>query len=109
MIRRAAKAPEVQERLKALGAAAPEERFYAYFEAMTAVGNEMAKSNRVNFRGPTPETMQWMRSEFLLLPKLENGHATASEIEECRRLVEDPQCPPERKQRIEAALKKAKE
>jgi len=49
-----------------------------------------------------------MRFEFLLFPKLENGKATASEIEEFRRLAEqvmrNPQCPPEQKQRIEAAL-----
>jgi hypothetical protein len=114
MLRRAAKAPEVQERIKALQAAAPGgERLYAHFEAMVAMCNEAAKSKWVKFDAPPPETMQGMRLEFLLLPKLENGHATASDIEECRRLAEevlrDPQCPAEHKQRIEAALKKATE
>ena len=43
LMRRAQKAPEVQERIKALMAAAPEEHFYAYFQYMTAVGSELAK------------------------------------------------------------------
>ena len=65
--------------------------------------------------------MQFMRLQGLLLPKLEmrllpkleNANATASDIEEFRRLAEevlrDPQCPLEYKQRIEAALKKVTE
>jgi hypothetical protein len=114
MYRKAQKAPEVQERIKALHqAAAPGELFYANFEAMVAMCNEMAKSKWVNFDAPPPETMQGMRFGFVLLPKVENGHATASEIEEFRRLAEDAllnlRCPPERKQRIEAALKKVTE
>jgi len=112
ILRRAHKAPEVQERIKALQAAAPEERFYAYFQYMTAVGNEMAKSKGAKFDPPSPEVMQWMRFEglllpkleMLLLPKLENGNATESDIEEFRRLAEEvmqhPQCPPESKKRI---------
>ena len=77
-----------------------------------ALGNELAKSKWVNYDAPPPETMQMIRFEALLR-KLENGHATASDIEECRRLAEgvlrDPQCTPQRKQRIEAALKKVTE
>ena len=109
MMRRAAKAPEVQERMKAFQAATPGgERFYAGLDALVAMGNEAAKSKWVQFKAPRPETMQWMRFEFLLLSKLENGTATASDIEEFRRMAEEviqrPQCPPEYKQRIEAAL-----
>ena len=67
------------------------------------MGNELAKKKWVNFAAPPPETMQGMRFEFLLLPKVENGHATASDIEAFRRLAEEvmqrPQCPPEYKQR----------
>ena len=43
IMRKAAKAPDVQERIKALQAAAPEERFYAHFECLVAMGNEAGK------------------------------------------------------------------
>jgi len=121
IMRRASKAPEVQERMKALQATAPEERFYAHFECLVAMGNEAGKQKGVKFIGPSPEVMEFMRFQGLLLPKLEmrllptleSGNATASEIEEFRRLAEEvmqhPRCPPEYKQRIEAALKKVTE
>ena len=106
-VRRAAKAPEVQERMKAFLAAASGEQSYALFEYRMALGNEVAKSKWVNYDPPPPEVMQEMRFKFLLL-KVENGHATAGDIEEFRRSAEEvlrrPQCPPEYKQRIEAAL-----
>jgi hypothetical protein len=116
IMRKAAKAPEVQERIKALQAlqalqpAALEEQFYACFECMVAMGNEAAKKKWVRFNPPPPETMQFLRFPALL-SKLENGRATPSDIEEFRRLAEDPQwtqCPPEYKQRIEIALRTAK-
>jgi len=104
MLRRAQKAPEVQERMKALHqAAAPGELFYANFEAMVAMCNEMAKSRWVNFDAPPPETMQGMRFEFLLLPKIEEFRPLAEDV------LRNLRCPPERKQRIEAALKKLTE
>jgi len=108
IMRRTAKAPEVQERIKALQAApSPEERFYAHFEAMVAMGNEAAKKKWVKFNEPSPEVMQMMHLQTLL-PKIESGRATASDIEEFRRwaeeLMRDPQCPAESKKRIGDAL-----
>ena len=107
--RKAQKAPEVQERLKAFMAATADEQFYAHLEYCLDSGNELAKSKWVKFDAWPTEVAQMVRIQARLA-KVENGHATASEIEEFRRLAGEvlrnwnPQYPPERKQRIEAAL-----
>ena len=57
MLRRAAKSPEVQERIRALSATAPNtpQRFQAHFEYLMAVGTELAKSKFAKFDGLSPE------------------------------------------------------
>jgi hypothetical protein len=128
MLRRAAKAPEVQERIKALSATAPntQQRFQAHFEYLMAVGNELAKSKFVKFDGLSPEVRAALEAAraaqpppppeataqpaplVALLGKVENGNATAIEIEEFRRLaaevMRDTRISLSFMKRIEAAL-----
>jgi len=100
--RRTQEAPEVQERLKALSATAPHtlEQYNAFAEYAMALGNELEKSR---FSAWPPGT-----AIGALLQKLEEGMATASEIEQFRRfagqVLQNPRCPPEIKERIESAL-----
>ena len=74
-----------------------------------ACGNELAKPKWVKFDPLPPEAIRMMRIEARLC-KLENGNATASEIEEFRRLAGEilrnwqPQYPWHVKKRIESAL-----
>ena len=119
MLRRAAKAPEVQERIKALRATAPnaQQRFQARTEYLMALGNELLRSKFVKY-GKSPEVRAVLEAVRVghpdalsleaLLEDVENGTATAWEIEEFRRIAEDvmrrPQYPPEYKERVESAL-----
>ena len=120
MLRRAAKAPEVQERIKALRATAPntQQRFQAHFEYLMALGNELLRSKFVKY-GKSPEVRAVLEAVRVahpnalqlepLLQKIENGTAIASEIEEFRRLAEEgplrhPRCGPAFRKRIESAL-----
>ena len=107
MWRRAAKAPEVQERIKALSAIPPnntQEYFYAHLECNLAVLDELSKLKWVKTHAPPPEIIRL----GILIQKIETSNATAGEIEEFQRLaakvLQHPRCPPEYKQRIEAAL-----
>jgi len=105
------KAPEVQERIKAIRAAAPhtQEQLHAHLQYHMAVLNELAKSKWVNVDALPPEEAQ-LAQTLALLQKIETGNATASEIEEFRRLAGeiqrnlDPGCSVEFKKRIGSAL-----
>ena len=109
---KAQKAPEVQERMKAVRAAAPhsQERFYAHLDYMLACGNEIGKSKWVKYDQP-PIALAQMVGVQARLHKVEKGNATASEIEEFRHLAGEilrnwqPHYPPDLRQRIGAALK----
>jgi len=108
MMRRAAKAPEVQDRIKALQAAVPDDRFYAHLEYGVAVHKELAKSKWVK-AGPVPPAIHLMRIEGLV-HRFEHSNAIAGEVENFRRWAGEvlgnwnPQYPPELKERIEDAL-----
>jgi hypothetical protein len=113
MYRKALEAPGVQERIKAVQAATPEdatqeERFYAHIECMMAVGNELTKKKWVKAR-PLQPAVHLMRIEGLV-QRVENGHAIPGEIEAFRRWAGEvlgnwkPEYPPEFKERIEDAL-----
>ena len=101
--RRVEKVPQVQERAKAFKGTAPNtpEHLKAYFEYITAVEKELEKSR---FYAWPPGSVQIEP----LLRKIETGTATASEIEEYRRLAGEvtrhPRCGPGFKKRIESAL-----
>ena len=103
MWRRLHKAPEVQERINALRAAAPrtQEQYNAFLEYTMALQTELEKSR---FSAWPPGSAQIEP----LLYKLENGNPNPSEIEEFRRLAEEvmrhPRCGPGFKKRIESAL-----
>ena len=108
MWRRLHKSPEVQERIKALRATAPQtqEQYSAFFEYGMALEKEAEKSR---FYAWPPGSAQIAP----LLQKVETGAAIADEVEEFRGLAGEvmrhPRCGPAFKQRIEAALKKATE
>ena len=103
MWRRLHKAPEVQERMKALRATAPQtqEQYNAFFEYGMALQKEVEKSR---FSAWPPGSAQIEP----LLQKIETGTAIANEVEEFRRLAEEvlrhPRCGPGFKKRIESAL-----
>jgi len=102
-VRRTGKVPEVQERFKALSAIAPGTLEYreAYFEYITAVEKELEKSRFMH--GP-PGSAQI----GAMIRKIKAGNATASEIEEFRRLAVEvlrhPRCGPAFEMHIESAL-----
>jgi len=108
MMHKGQKAPEVQERIKALQAAAPEERFYAHLECLVAVHKELSKSKRVK-ASPLPPAIHFMRIEGLV-HRFEHGNAIAGEVESFRQWAGEvlgnwnPQHQPELKERIEDAL-----
>jgi hypothetical protein len=103
MGRRLHKAPEVQERLKALSATEPQtqEQYNAFFEYTMALQKEVEKSR---FSAWPPGSAQIEP----LLQKIETGSAIANEVEEFRRLAAEvlrhPRCGPGFKKRIESAL-----
>ena len=103
MWRRLHKAPEVQERIDALRAAAPrtQEQYNAFLKYTMALQKELEKSR---FSASPPGSAQIEP----LLCKLENGNLNPSEIEEFRRFAEEvmrhPRCGPGFKKRIESAL-----
>ena len=98
--RRMHKAPEVQQRIKAISA-------FVYYTP--ALQNKLAKSTLMEVDALPPGTIQIVQIHAMLR-KIETGNATASEIEEFRRLAGEvlrnwrPQYPSDLKKRIESAL-----
>jgi hypothetical protein len=103
------KAPEVQERLKALSAATPDtlEQRKAFFDCTNALHKELSKTNGLLLKSAWPREAPEIEG---MLQKLEKGNATASQIEEFRRLAGEvlrnwqPWYSPAFEKRIESAL-----
>ena len=109
--RRMHKAPEVQQRIKGISAAAPhlQEQVDAFVHYTTALQNKLAKSPLMEVDALPPGTIQIVQIHAMLR-KIETGNATASDIEEFRRLAGEvlrnwrPLYPSDLKKRIESAL-----
>ena len=89
--RRMHKAPEVQQRIKAISAAAPhiQEQFEAFVSYTMTLQNKLPRSKLIEVDALPPGTIQIVQIHAMLW-KIETGNATASDIEEFRRLAGGP-------------------